>query len=93
MIFYKETKDLITCKERRVNALFEELLQLEQKEIHDLFIKVDKNPTYYTLDKIDEHVELILSRYGEIRNQLINYYYPESETKSYEDVYDSSDDE
>lgn len=95
-MYYKESFDLITCKERKVQALLLELTNREDKDIGDLFNKFMCEYEYkeINMDDFSSELSAILAQYGKLRNNVIDYYYPESETKSYEDAYGSgSDDE
>ena len=90
-MYYKESFDLMTCKERKVNALFNELLSREDSDIHSLFEKFMRDYEYKELnmDDLSSELSAILAQYGVLRNKIIDYYYPGSEKKSYEDAYGS----
>ena len=92
-MYYKESFDLMTCKERKVNALFNELLSREDRDISSLFERFIHESEYkdLSMDDLSQQLSYILAQYGKIRNQIIDYYYPGSEKKSYEDVYGSDD--
>lgn len=92
-MYYKESFDLITCTERKVNALFNELLSREDSDINSLFERFIRESEYKDLnmDDLSSELRAILAKYGKIRNNIVDYYYPGSETKSYEDVYGSDD--
>ena len=90
-MYYKESFDLMTCKERKVNALFNELLSREERDISRMFDHYLNEAEYknISMDDLSQQLSYILAQYGKIRNQIIDYYYFGSETKSYADVYGS----
>lgn len=90
-MYYKESFDLITCKERKIDSLFEELLSREEKDVSALFEKLISDSEGASMDDLSQQLSYILAQYGKIRNQIIDYYYPGSETKTYEDIYGSDD--
>ena len=92
-MYYKESFDLITCTERKVNALLNELLSREDRDINSLFERFIRESEYKDLnmDDLSSELSAILAKYGVLRNKIIDYYYPGSETKSYEDIYGSDD--
>lgn len=92
-MYYKESFDLMTCKERKIASLFEELLSREEKDISHMFDRYLNEAEYkdVSMDDLSQQLSYILAQYGKIRNQIIDYYYPGSETKTYEDIYGSDD--
>lgn len=92
-MYYKESFDLITCTERKIAILFEEIAKHEENDVSELFNRFLDESQYKSLsmDDISGELSYILAQYGKIRNNIIDYYYPGSETKSYEDIYGSDD--
>lgn len=82
MEFYKESKDLALCRKRKVHLLLNCICDFRDNDIRNLL----NDTNYKDFEEIDNKLNNILDYYRKMGNYIVEYYYPDAETTTLDDL-------